>query len=359
LGAGLSACGGSSTSTTTRTITASTTSTGPTAAQKATDQAIANNSTLKLSDFPSGWVQADKASSSTLTCPSIKHTKEASSGEAIPPQFTMGDTDGAQNATYVFPSEAGAQQAFQLASSAELRACLAHAFAKALRQATSGQAQFGAPETGQLSIPAAGDESSAGRVTIPYTASGISFSFNADIELVRVGRGLQLLAFYSADGTPDSDLEAQLTKTAADRLQTALATPNASNAATTPTSTAPTSATSATGTAPAEKVGSYSGVAPASSLGPATGQSVCPGVAATIGPHTSCSFAANVVNVVRQAYMATGHYPASVTAYSPVTGQTYVLSCNTANPSSNGTPGELECSTGTGGEVTIPLPLSG
>ena len=69
LGAGLSACGSSSTSTTTRTITASATSTGPTAAQKATDQAIANNSTPKLGDFPSGWVQSDKQSSaSTARC---------------------------------------------------------------------------------------------------------------------------------------------------------------------------------------------------------------------------------------------------------------------------------------------------
>jgi hypothetical protein len=127
----------------------------------------------------------------------------------------------------------------------------------------------------------------------------------------------------------------------------------------TSTATTSTSSASSTGTAPAQAVGSYSGVAPASPVGPATDQSVCPGVAATIGPNTSCGFAANVVNVVQQAYAATGHYPAHVTAHSPATGGTYVLSCNTANPSASGTPAELDCSTGTGGEVTIGLPLPG
>lgn len=138
------------------------------------------------------------------------------------------------------------------------------------------------------------------------------------------------------------------------------ATNTSNTATTTPTSTTTTTAPGATETAPSGNASSYGGVAPASSVGPATDQSACPGLAAaTVGPNTSCSFAANVVNVVRQAYATTGHYPAHVTAHSPATGGTYVSSCNTANPTSNGTPGELECSTGTGAEITIALPLPG
>lgn len=121
-----------------------------------------------------------------------------------------------------------------------------------------------------------------------------------------------------------------------------------------PTTTASTTPITAS-TTPGESGGSYSGVAPASSVGPATDQSSCPGVTAfSIGPETSCGFAANVVNLVRHAYTATGHYPASVTAHSPVTGTTYVLSCHTANPSAAK---ELDCSTSTGAEITIELPL--
>jgi hypothetical protein len=139
--------------------------------------------------------------------------------------------------------------------------------------------------------------------------------------------------------------------------------PASTSTATTPAATTPTTTTSSastTGTAPSGNVGSYSGVAPNSSIGPATDQSACPGLAgATVGPNTSCGFAANVVSIVRQAYTATGQYPAHVTAHSPATGGTYVLSCDTANPSANGMPGELDCSTGTGGEITILLPLSG
>jgi hypothetical protein len=138
----------------------------------------------------------------------------------------------------------------------------------------------------------------------------------------------------------------------------AATTSGASTATTASTAATTTSSASATETAAAETGGSYSGVAPVSSAGPATDQSLCSGVAATVGPHTSCGFAANVVNVVRQAYTATGHYPARVTAHSPATGGTYALSCGTP-PLYNGTPGELDCSTGTGGEVTIGLPLPG
>jgi hypothetical protein len=138
---------------------------------------------------------------------------------------------------------------------------------------------------------------------------------------------------------------------------TATTTSAASTASTASTATTATSSASATGTAPAESAGSYSGVAPVSSAGPATDQSACSGLAgATVGPHTSCGFAANVLNVVQRAYAATGHYPARVTAHSPVTGGTYVLSCGTP-PLYNGKPSELDCGTGTGGEVTIGLPL--
>jgi hypothetical protein len=47
----------------------------------------------------------------------------------------------------------------------------------------------------------------------------------------------------------------------------------------------------------------------------------------TVGPQTSCPFAEAVLGIVRSAYAATGHVPATVTASSPVTGQTYTLQC--------------------------------
>jgi hypothetical protein len=86
--------------------------------------------------------------------------------------------------------------------------------------------------------------------------------------------------------------------------------------------TASTHRTSTAQTAP------YSGVAPNVDIGPATDQSACPGTQVTVGPDTSCPFATNVARVVSVANHATGHFPANVTASSPVTGKTYHLRCS-------------------------------
>lgn len=72
----------------------------------------------------------------------------------------------------------------------------------------------------------------------------------------------------------------------------------------------------------------YSGVAPNTISGPATDQSVCPGAQVTVDPDTSCGFAENVATIAGTAHHATGHYPANVTAFSPVTKKTYRLHCS-------------------------------
>lgn len=105
---------------------------------------------------------------------------------------------------------------------------------------------------------------------------------------------------------------------------------------TTVTAKAPTGTTEAT----TSQTTSYSGVAPNTNSGPATDQSVCPGPQVTVGPNTSCSFAQNVASTVDAADHATGHFPANVTAFSPVTGKTYSLRCVIAGFGS-----ELLCAT--------------
>ena len=99
-------------------------------------------------------------------------------------------------------------------------------------------------------------------------------------------------------------------------------------------STTPAATTSRTSQLP------YSGIAPNANVGPATDQSLCPGIQATVGPDTSCSFAKNVETIAGDADQATGHFPASLTAFSPVTGKTYGLRC-----SIHGYGSELVCGT--------------
>jgi hypothetical protein len=232
---GLSACGSSSTSSTASASAASSTSststpsattttmTGPTEAQKAADQATARDSTLKVSDFPSGWVESDKSSSSGSTCPSVEPAKNSASGKAKTPTFGKGETDAVENSVYIYATVAEAQRVFPGLSGSETRACIAHNTEKEVNKNATGSAKFGQATSGQLSAPPLGDESAAGRVTVPYTNAGLSFSLNIDLQFVRVSRGVQVLTFLTLPGTFDSTLEAKLTRTAANRLKAELA----------------------------------------------------------------------------------------------------------------------------------------
>ena len=110
--------------------------------------------------------------------------------------------------------------------------------------------------------------------------------------------------------------------------------------------TTPTQSTTATKTA------AYAGVAPNANIGPATDQSACPGTQVTVGPDTSCEFAAKVATVVSAAHHATAHFPASVTAFSPVTGKTYQLRCSISGYGSELVCGTLPPATGV---VVIPI----
>lgn len=110
--------------------------------------------------------------------------------------------------------------------------------------------------------------------------------------------------------------------------------------------------TTAAQSATAAQTAQYSGVAPNANIGPATDQSACPGNQVTVGPNTSCPFAANVAKVVSGGDDATGHFPASVTAFSPVTGKTYRLRCSILGYGSELVCGTLPPATGI---VVIPI----
>lgn len=127
-------------------------------------------------------------------------------------------------------------------------------------------------------------------------------------------------------------------------------TATVTNSTTSPTTQSTTAAQSATATQAAP----YSGVAPNANYGPATDQSACSGTQVTVGPDTSCPFAANVAKVVSAGDHATGHFPASVTAFSPVTGKTYRLRCSILGYGS-----ELVCGTLAPATGIVVIPTNG
>ncbi len=232
------------------------TATAETRPELPADHAIAAGALLRLPDFPTGWQQqAQSGGKSSLTCPAIESARAAVSGRAPSPQFSKGSDDYVDDVAYVYPSVSAAQASFARLSGPSARLCIGKAFGTQLAKAaasTPGKVTFGQPTTGVVSIPAFGDESAAGRITIPYTASGLKLDALIDLVFVRVDRGIQVLLFIGSSGALDSALESNLTRTAADRLAAQLhaTTPGAATTTTpaTTTSTTPTTPTSTTTT---------------------------------------------------------------------------------------------------------------
>ena len=228
------------------------TATAETRPEVPADHAIAVGALLRLPDFPTGWQQQDQSGGkSSLTCPAIATARASLSGRATSPQFAKGSDDFVDNAVYVYPSVSAAQASFARLSGPSARLCIGKAFGTQLAKAaasTPGKVTFGQPTSGVVSIPSVGDQSAAGRITIPYTASGLNLDAVIDLEFVRVDRGIQVLLFIGSSAAPDSALESNLTRTAADRLAAQLQVPTPGAATT--TTTAPTTTTSTTPTSP-------------------------------------------------------------------------------------------------------------
>jgi hypothetical protein len=225
------------------------TPTGPTATAETrpevpADHAIAAAALLRLPDFPTGWQQQDQSGGkSSLTCPAIATARASVSGRATSPQFAKGSDDFVDDAAYVYPSVSAAQASFARLSGPSARLCIGKAFGTQLAKAaasTTGKVTFGQPTTAVLSIPSVGEQSAAGRITIPYAASGLNLDAVIDLGFVRVDRGIQVLLFIGSSGAPDAALESNLTGTAADRLAAELhvSTPGAATTTTTTRTTA-------------------------------------------------------------------------------------------------------------------------
>jgi hypothetical protein len=217
LAVALAGCGGSGS-----TAGQSAPTTVTTAHPSAADRRIARHAQLKLTDFPSGWEQQDKSpSKSTLKCPAVEAARRAVSARQPSPDFVTGDSTQVSSTVYIFSDISSAKRAFDQLSGASTRRCIAHASAKyfAGKGKTKG-VKVGQITSGQLSMPAVGDESVLGRVTIPITANGLSIDIYLDLVFAREGRGGAVLLFLDTVTPFDEALRNQLSRTLAGRLRT-------------------------------------------------------------------------------------------------------------------------------------------
>lgn len=227
--AGAPGCGGSdSNSASTAAATASQSRTTPSKppVENAADQRIAEAGKLRLSDFPSGFVQSDESEDSIAgSCNGVEQAKNATNRHDDAPDFQKGDNTQATNTVYVYADEASAHSGFLSLSSRATRECISKQLsaylAKQAKSTGPGDTEavtIGKPTTGEVAIDAVGDEQSGGRVSVPVSSQGLDVDLEIDVVFVRVGRAVSALVFTDVPSPFDGDLRAQLTRKVARRL---------------------------------------------------------------------------------------------------------------------------------------------
>ncbi len=209
-----------STSTATSSQSATSPAAKPSPSVVAADKRAARDAQLRLTDFPSGWQEADKSSSSRAPCGSIEEAKKAASTRDKSHSFSKnnGNTN-AGSAAYIYADVATATRWFARLSDSATRKCIGDALGKDLAKA---DVKVGEVTTGALAIEPAGDERAAGRLKIPLTARGAKVQASVDLIFARVGRGVSILTLTDVLTSFDSALASQLTKDVVNRLNAGL-----------------------------------------------------------------------------------------------------------------------------------------
>ncbi len=146
----------------------------------AADKRIAQQSTLKAEDFPSGWTsEPDDQGDENSGCEDWEAAKKATTARYDADEFSKGDTTQVINTVYVYGDEAAATEAF---------------------------AKMGT------------DETAAGRLVLPLKVEAETIDLQIDLIFARTGRGVQLLGFLNVQEPFDAELRDQLTTTGVERL---------------------------------------------------------------------------------------------------------------------------------------------
>jgi hypothetical protein len=188
-------------------------------ADRAADQKIANESGLKLADFPSGWKKVGEGGGEDTSCAPLVKAQKQTSAHNTADRFGQAGSQ-VQSTTYVFPDEQTAQQGYDQLASRGLRECLADTVKSALE--SEPNAKVGRLQTSSLKIEGPGDESVGTRLIAPISANGNQAEVDFDLALARTGRGVSIVLFVNALEPFDDELRGKLTTTTVKRLEQAL-----------------------------------------------------------------------------------------------------------------------------------------
>lgn len=196
------------------------------AAVAAKEKAIAEQSRLRLADFPSGWRADGQHKDSESKCAGVLDARKGFTARASSPDYTtIGADTLVQGGIYIYSDEQTATAKFAALSATGTRTCLAKELTDDLkRQAKAKGANFtvGKTKTGRLPIGPIGDQRGAVRITVPLDAQADRVDVTADLVFFRVGRAVAAMAFGDTFTPFDQDLRASLTSKVERRLTTSL-----------------------------------------------------------------------------------------------------------------------------------------
>lgn len=201
--------------------------TGNAAASRASDERLAKQAALSLSDFPAGWRASSSSDSSDLekvargiaACRSylklrtLATTKVPRSGTH---DFAMGEDSTVSNGVIVLPTPKAANAAYALFADSSVPACLQKVVTRTLSQSTtSSRANGNNVAVAHLSVDTIGDRTTAYQTVIQVGAGGVTQSLALDTQLVQVDRSLSLFTCRDVDDT----LRSTLLRAVAGRLE--------------------------------------------------------------------------------------------------------------------------------------------
>jgi hypothetical protein len=207
-------------------------------AEVARDRALGAAGLLRAADFPSNWVQAERAHKSRsephlqqeaakcLRIP-VSQLGEHEPQEVESPKFRGPRGESASNSVTVRPSAAAAAKSLVILENPRTPACLAAILGKLLsgelqRHATKTPGvTIGSPVVERRQFVPVGDQTVAYRITIPIHTAVLKVAAYLDVIAVRAGRADTSFSFEGTLRPVATGAETQLISAAIGRLQAA------------------------------------------------------------------------------------------------------------------------------------------
>jgi heat shock protein HslJ len=200
------------------------------AAGRAADQQIADDSVLTADDVPAGFNEARASDDPDVqpgaACKAIRAAAKAADAAAhTEVEFrTPGDASGSaliNNQVSVFGSTKKAKATYAAYAASTAKRCLTTAYERIfLQQLANPSARVRV--TAERFAPDLGDAAVGYDVVIEASAQGDTQKFYVEVEVARVGRGLDAFGFFNTGGRPPSDDVVAMTEASVGKLTAAL-----------------------------------------------------------------------------------------------------------------------------------------